>query len=144
MLSNTAKYAIRAVIYVAMNAKDGEKIGIKKISSDLKIPTPFLGKIMQSLAKHKLLSSTKGPHGGFGLGRRAENISLMDIVEVVDGVDGFNECIIGLHTCTEEEKHCPIHSRYAQIRSELKDFFENKNIGVLVEEIRESKETIAI
>lgn len=64
MLSNTCKYAIRSVIYLALNAQDGKKIGIKKISEDLEIPTPFLGKILQSLARQKLLSSTKGPHGG--------------------------------------------------------------------------------
>lgn len=144
MLSNTAKYAIRAVIYVAMNGKEGENLGIKKISADLKIPSPFLGKIMQSLAKHKLLSSTKGPHGGFGLGRKPENISLMDIVEVVDGVDNFNECIVGLESCTSEEKHCPIHSRYSEIRSELKTYFEGQTIAILVQDIKESKEAITI
>jgi Rrf2 family transcriptional regulator, iron-sulfur cluster assembly transcription factor len=144
MLSNTAKYAIRAVIYVAMNGKEGEKLGIKKISADLKIPSPFLGKIMQSLAKHKLLNSTKGPHGGFGLGKKPENISLMDIVEVVDGVDSFNECIVGLESCTVEEKHCPIHSRYAEIRSELKTYFEGQSIATLVKDIKDSNEGITI
>jgi Rrf2 family protein len=144
MLSNTAKYAIRAVIYVAMNGKEGEKLGIKKISADLKIPSPFLGKIMQSLAKHKILCSTKGPHGGFGLCRKAENISLMDIVEVVDGVDNFNECIVGLESCTINDKHCPIHSKYAEIRSELKTYFEGQSIAALVHDIKESKEGITI
>ena len=62
MLSNTSKYAIRAVIYLALFAGKEKKIGIKQISTDLSIPTPFLGKILQTLAKHKLLSSTKGPH----------------------------------------------------------------------------------
>lgn len=144
MLSNTAKYAIRAVIYVAMNNKEGEKIGVKKIATDLRIPMPFLGKILQSLVKHKLLCSAKGPHGGFTLCRRAEKISLMNIVEVVDGLDSFCDCIIGLESCTIEEKHCPIHSRYAELRSQLKEFFENKNIGTIVEEIKNSKAELTI
>jgi DNA-binding IscR family transcriptional regulator len=55
MLSNTCKYAIRALIYLANYAKDNQKIGIKKISEDLKIPSPFLGKILQSLAREKLI-----------------------------------------------------------------------------------------
>ena len=75
MLSNTSRYAIRAVIYLALKSKDESKIGIKTISKDLDIPTPFLGKILQTLAKHKILSSTKGPHGGFGLGRNPYDIS---------------------------------------------------------------------
>jgi Rrf2 family protein len=84
MLSNTCKYAIRSVIYLSINAKENQKIGIKKISEELDIPTPFLGKILQSLARQKLLTSTKGPHGGFGMGKDPSEITLMNIVEIVD------------------------------------------------------------
>ena len=108
MLSNTCKYAIRSVIYLALHAQDGKKIGIKKISEDLEIPTPFLGKILQSLARQKLLSSTKGPHGGFGLGKDPMEISLMNIVEIVDGLDMFENCLIG---------NASLQNRYKQSRS---------------------------
>jgi Rrf2 family protein len=144
MLSNTSKYAIRAVIYLALNGEKDEKIGIKQISKDLQIPTPFLGKILQSLAKHKLLASTKGPHGGFSLGKKAADISLMDIVEVIDGLDSFNMCVLGLQTCTDNESNCPIHERYGAIRQQLKDLFQTENVGVLVEKIKASEKNIAI
>jgi len=139
MFSNTTKYAIRAVIYLALNSKDNAKIGIKQISKELGIPTPFLGKILQSLAKHKLLSSTKGPHGGFGLSKKAHEISIMDIIEVIDGLDNFNMCVLGLPTCTENESHCPIHKNYAGIREQLKTLFQTENIGELVDRIKESE-----
>ena len=90
MLSNTCKYAIRALIYLANYSQDNRKIGIKKISEDLKIPSPFLGKILQSMAREKILASTKGPNGGFALGRDAKDISLYDIVVHVDGEKYFN------------------------------------------------------
>jgi len=90
MLSNTCKYAIRSLIYLANFSADDKKIGIKKISEDLNIPSPFLGKILQSLAREKILKSTKGPHGGFSLGRKPEEISLFDIVVQIDGADYFN------------------------------------------------------
>jgi Rrf2 family protein len=144
MLSNTSRYAIRAVIYLALNAKDDAKIGIKVISKDLEIPTPFLGKILQSLAKHKILSSTKGPHGGFGLGRDPMDISLMEIVEVIDGLDDFNSCVLGLKTCSEEEKHCSIHKNYVSIREQLKELFQTETIGALVEHIKESSVSLAL
>lgn len=144
MLSNTSKYAIRAVIYLALNGHKDDKIGIKQISKDLQIPTPFLGKILQSLAKHKLLASTKGPHGGFSLGKSACDISLMDIVEVIDGLDSFNMCVLGLKTCTESEAYCPIHSNYSGIREQLKNLFQTENIGVLVDKIKASGNQIAI
>lgn len=144
MLSNTSKYAIRAVIYLALNSKDQAKIGIKEISKELGIPTPFLGKILQSLAKHKLLSSTKGPHGGFGLSKDAKEISLMDIVEVIDGLDSFNMCVLGLPSCTDDEAHCPIHKNYSGIREQLKTLFQTENIGELVDRIKASENAIVL
>jgi Rrf2 family protein len=144
MLSNTSKYAIRAVIYLALNGKSDSKIGIKQISKDLEIPTPFLGKILQSLAKHKLLLSTKGPHGGFGLGKSAYDISLMDIVEVIDGVDSFNMCVLGLKSCANNEQNCPVHPKYGTIREQLKDLFLTENIGKLADHIKESNDVVAL
>jgi Rrf2 family protein len=144
MLSNTSKYAIRAVIYLALNCENKTKIGIKQISKELDIPTPFLGKILQSLAKHKILSSTKGPHGGFGFNKPPEQISLMDIVEVIDGLDSFNMCVLGLPSCTENEAHCPIHKNYSGIREQLKHLFQTEHIGELAERIKESQNTIVL
>lgn len=144
MLSNTSKYAIRAVIYIALKSENGSKIGIKQISSELDIPTPFLGKILQSLAKHKLLSSTKGPHGGFGLGKDPYQISLMDIVEVIDGLDDFNSCVLGLRTCTDDNQHCPIHRNYATIREQLKSLFQTENIGALADHIKDKDHSLAL
>lgn len=144
MLSNTSRYAIRAVIYLALNNEANAKIGIKQISQDLAIPTPFLGKILQTLAKHKMLASTKGPHGGFSIEKNAYDISLMDIVEIIDGIDSFNNCILGLRTCTKEENHCPIHQNYATIRENLKDLFQTENIGELANRIRESNSSLVL
>ena len=142
MLSNTCKYAIRAVIYLAMNAEEGKKIGIRKISKSLEIPAPFLGKIMQTLAKHKLLSSTKGPHGGFALNRSADDISLFDIVEIIDGVDLFHECFIGLEICThnpEYKKTCAFHPKYDPLRSKIINLFKQQTIANLADGIGDMK-----
>jgi Rrf2 family protein len=139
MLSNTSKYAVRAVIYLALHAGEEKKIGIKKISEDLKIPSPFLGKILQSLAKHKLLSSTKGPSGGFGLGRPAEEITLYHIVDIIDGNDLFENCLISLNKCSQEEPYCPMHDRYVEIRKELKTLFQQQTIHELAADAKENK-----
>ena len=141
MLSNTSKYAIRAVIYLALNAGEEKKIGIKQISKDLKIPTPFLGKILQTLAKQKLLSSTKGPHGGFGLGKSAEEISLIDIVDIIDGQDIFNECLIRLEDCNSREP-CSMHEKYVEIRKNLMALFQKEKISALVDEIKEGDKKV--
>lgn len=135
MLSNTCKYAIRAVIYLATHKGDEKKIGIKEISNELDIPTPFLGKILQSLAKHKLLSSTKGPHGGFCFARPVDEISLYDIVEIIDGLDLFENCLIGMHPCKSNEDdslRCPVHDQFSEIRSKLFDLFKTETIAKIV------------
>ncbi|MCB8995491.1 MAG: Rrf2 family transcriptional regulator [Bacteroidales bacterium] len=139
MLSSTCKYAIRAVLYLSVNSEDGKKIGIKQISKELSIPTPFLGKILQSLAKHKLLSSTKGPNGGFSLGKKPDEIHLMDIVEIIDGMDSFNNCVVGVKFCSEQENPCALHSRYAALREEIKGIFEKETIAELSVDIIEGK-----
>ncbi len=144
ILSNTCKYGLRAVIYLAINAKDGKKIGIKKISNDLEIPTPFLGKILQSLAKRKILSSTKGPNGGFGIGKDPAEISMLDIVEIIDGRDVFDTCVISLKSCSSEEHKnspCPIHKKFSSIRKNLITLFENETIEDLACEIKDNKLT---
>ncbi len=143
MLSNTCKYAIRAVIYLAVNKNEG-KVGIKKISSDLDIPSPFLGKILQSLVKHRILSSTKGPNGGFGLGKDPEDIVLMDIVEIIDGVDNFEKCAIGVKYCSEQENHCAVHKQYSILREEMKSMFNYSKISELAEEIQNNKTSLFI
>ncbi len=136
MLSNTCKYGIRAVIYLALENSD-KKIGIKQIAEDLDIPSPFLSKILQMLAKNKILTSTKGPHGGFGLGKSADKIKLIDIVKVIDGMDFFETCLIGMKSCTDPESSikCPIHNQYDTIRQETRMLFENTTILKLAESI---------
>lgn len=141
MLSNTSKYAIRAVIYLALYAGEEKKIGIKQISKELDIPTPFLGKILQTLAKQKLLSSTKGPHGGFGLGKPAEEIALIEIVDIIDGQDLFKKCLIRMEDCNEKEP-CSAHKKYGEIRKNLITLFQKEKISDFVDEIKEGKSRI--
>ena len=145
MLSNSSKYAIRAIIYLALNDEQN-KIGIKQIASNLDIPSPFLGKILQSLVKHKLLESSKGPNGGFCLGKKADEIRLIDIVQIIDGLDFFESCLIGLKSCSEltVNTHCPTHDKYGPIREKIKELFEQETIGELAEKIKGNKDFIRI
>ena len=147
MLSNTCKYAIRALIYLGKYSEEGTRIGIKKISSDLSIPTPFLGKILQNLVKQKILVSTKGPNGGFGLGKNTEEISLYDIVKIVDGEDFFKNCLIGLQPCAthaENGKPCPVHMRFGPIREQLHKFYQETTIAGILGDMSGVEELILL
>jgi Rrf2 family protein len=147
MISNTCKYGVRAVIYIAINASGEQKIGIKKISEDLGMPGPFLGKIMQLLAKHKILHSIKGPNGGFSLAKPADEISLYDIVNIIDGTDVFNECLIGVKICNNNPNHeelCPFHEKSHKVRNELKTLFKNQSVGEFAKGIKSVDEILKI
>ncbi len=147
MISNTCKYAIRAVIYLAVKSKKDEKIGIKKISEELDLPGPFLGKIMQTLAKNKILHSIKGPHGGFSLALNPHKISLYDIVETIDGTDVFNECLIGVKICENNPAHeelCPFYERSHEVRRQLIKVFREQTIGDFADGINKSDVDLSI
>jgi Rrf2 family transcriptional regulator, iron-sulfur cluster assembly transcription factor len=135
MLSNSCRYGIRSVIYLASQPVSGGKIGIKKISKDLNLPTPFLAKILQQLAKQKILNSSKGPHGGFSLLKDPRSITLLDIVNTIDGNDTFTNCIMHNGSCEGVEKNkvrCALHEDYEKSRKELIKLFSNMTIYELV------------
>lgn len=142
MLSNSCRYGIRAVIYLASRYPEKVNIGIKEISADLQLPMPFLAKILQLLAKHKVLNSIKGPNGGFSLMKKPESITLLDIVKIIDGEALFRNCIIHDGTCAEVKKNrkaCPVHNDYSGIRAGLIRLFKNKTIADLAKTAKESE-----
>jgi len=138
MLSNTCKYALRALIYLGKFSEDDKRIGIKKISEDLGLSSPFLGKILQNLVKQKLLVSTKGPNGGFSLSRPASDISLWDIVIKVDGEEFFTNCLISLEPCKTHDPSkplCPVHAQYDKLRKEICNFYKETSLEIISQDI---------
>ena len=131
------------MIYLELFSNPEQKKGIKKIAEDLDIPSPFLGKIMQVLVKHKLLASTKGPHGGFYLGRPAIDIPIMEIIRIIDGKDVFNDCVIRTEAC-DPDRPCSMHHKLAISRGEIARIFSTETIADLVAEFREGREQIKI
>ncbi len=135
MLSNSCRYGIRAVVYIASRQQGNNKTGIKQIAKDLDLPTPFLAKILQQLAKQKILKSLKGPHGGFSLLKDQKRITLLDLVRTIDGDAIFTNCIIHGEVCPREDKHaehCVLHDEYVILRQDLTALFESITVYDLV------------
>lgn len=144
MFSSSSKYAIRAVLYLAMlTKKNGSKnkilkVGIKKLSEDLKIPTFFLGKIMQTLAKNKILKSHKGPNGGFSFNKDPNEISLYEIVKIFDGEEIFNTCILGLSLCNQKnfnKEDCPFAYELDLCVDRINKYLQNTYVGLAAESL---------
>jgi Rrf2 family transcriptional regulator, iron-sulfur cluster assembly transcription factor len=110
MFSKSCKYAIRAVLYLAIHASPEHKLGVKEIAEALGVPRPFLAKILQQLSRHNLISSVKGPSGGFYLSEENRHAPLRSVVESIDGPDVFTSCILGLPVCSSKHP-CPLHTQ---------------------------------
>jgi Rrf2 family protein len=147
MLSNTCKYALRALIYLGKYSEKDSRIGIKKISEDLQLSSPFLGKILQNLVKQKLLVSTKGPNGGFSLAKEPENITLWDIVTKVDGEEFFTNCLITLEPCQTHDPTkplCPVHSQYTKLRNDISSFYKDTTLEIISIDIDKFEEFVKL
>lgn len=135
MLSNACKYAIRSILYLAMHVEEKEKIGVKKIAEALETPQPFLAKLLQQLTKSGLVSSSKGPHGGFFLNEKNLKNSIWDVVKCIDGTSKFEQCFLGLSTCGDENP-CPVHFTVAPFKKKILSDFRDKSIEEFVNEIK--------
>jgi Rrf2 family transcriptional regulator, iron-sulfur cluster assembly transcription factor len=143
MLSHTSKYAIRALIYLELFSSPEKKQGIREIAEKLNIPSPFLGKILQVLVRQQLLGSSKGPNGGFYLQKPAIDITIMEVIEMIDGKGTFDSCVIRTTQC-DSENPCSIHHKVGPLMQSLKMLYSTETIADLVSEFKEGKERIRI
>lgn len=118
MFTKACEYGIRALIYITAASKNDSKMSIKDICGKIGAPEHFTAKILQDLSRKGLVSSLKGPNGGFFMEEEQRKISLMKIVEAIDGNALFTGCGLGLKECSEAQP-CPIHDRFKSIRDSL-------------------------
>lgn len=142
MFSKTAEYALRATIFIAQKGSLENKLGIDEIAKAIDSPQSFTAKILQMLTKNnRVVSSLRGPNGGFYLTEQAKKLPARAILEAVFEEGVLNKCVLGLKQCSEQ-KPCPMHSEYKSIRKKLNNLFEKKTIQYLANET--SKENIFI
>jgi len=135
MLSATCKYGIRAVIFIASKSDQKINTGLKEITEKLNIPQPYLAKILQILARKKILHSSKGPHGGFYLMIPASKLTLMDVIDAIDGRNFFDSCYVTGERCNFDKPDnglCVLHNDLRQEKVRLEKFFSSKTIESLV------------
>ncbi|KXK39546.1 MAG: Rrf2 family transcriptional regulator [Saprospiraceae bacterium] len=127
MLSQTCKTAIKAVIYLSIRSEAGKKTSIKEISEKINASEHTIGKTLQTLVRHKIINSVKGPNGGFYLQDEQQNQALSNIVETIEGKEVFKECGLGLSMCSESHP-CPIHFDYKVARDLIEKIFREKKV----------------
>ncbi|MBK6263998.1 Rrf2 family transcriptional regulator [Marivirga sp. S37H4] len=139
MFSKTCEYAIRSTIYISNQSKEGKNVGLNDIAESIASPVAFTAKILQKLVKDNIISSIKGPHGGFSVSpEQQKKVYLVDVVRCIDGEQTFNGCGLGLSECSEATP-CPIHFEFKEVRTRLKSMLENTNITDLIEKLEKGE-----
>ncbi len=97
-ISRKIDYGLRAMIYLASLAS-GSVVPFREIARQMEVPEDFLAKILKTLVDQGLVKSSRGPHGGYSLGRSAAEISFLDVIEAVEGPVALNVCLDGDDSC---------------------------------------------
>lgn len=134
MFSKACEYAIRAVLYIANKSKDGARLSIRDIAREIASPEPFTAKILQALVRNGIVSSIKGPNGGFFLKPNAKPVSLHAIVMAVDGEEVLHSCALGLKEC-DDKFPCPIHKDVKAYKTRFREILHEKTVQDLAADL---------
>lgn len=141
LISRTGQYAIQALVYLGLRGA-GTVVSVLDLARGLDVPATYLAKVMQALTHHGLLDSMRGRSGGFRLRIAADQISLMQVLAMVEGDKLQHECLLGLKQCGDDTA-CPMHTEWKPIKAEILEALESQNIATLATAVSQGKYRLA-
>ena len=133
MISQAAEYALRAAVCLAW--EPGAALTTHQIAERAGVPAGYLAKVLQVMARARVVGSQRGANGGFLLRRRPEDVSLMEIVEAVDGRRRVRVCPLGEGTHGNVSL-CPLHRRLDELAATAEGTLRGITLGEVVAEGR--------
>ena len=134
IFSSATEYAIRGVSELAARNAQGPVL-LDELVAGTGLPRDFVAKIFQKLVRAGVLRSAKGRNGGFALARPQHEITLMDIVEAVEGPQPLDACVVWLERCNDNMP-CAQHDLYKPIRQRLKDYLRTTTLADMAASLR--------
>ncbi|HUN65164.1 MAG TPA: Rrf2 family transcriptional regulator [Bacteroidota bacterium] len=128
-LTMTGEYAIRAILSLAADP-DGKAQQISDIARNWEIPENLLRKIIPQLSRAGLIHTRRGTNGGIRLAIPADVLTLLDVIEAVEGKLSLNRCLIHSDFC-HRERSCPVHGVWCEAQSALKQILRQKTFAEL-------------
>jgi len=116
-LTRAADYAVRVMIYLAMLAP-GERASLPSVVEATGAPESFLSKVLQGLTRAHMITSRRGPAGGFEISAMGRLTSMRDVVEAIDGPISLNVCVSQKRSCPRKD-WCPAHPVWAKAQESL-------------------------
>lgn len=128
-ITRQADYAVRAVMHLARNNE--MRTATSVIAEEQKIPPSFLAKIISQLSIAGLLHTSRGARGGVTLARDAKEITLLEVIEAIDGPIQLNECVGEGGTCNFDI-NCPLRPVWCDAQDQLVTRLRNSNFADLI------------
>jgi len=135
MISQTAEYALRAMVYLADHTT--ETVTAEAIAEGTKVPVGYLAKIMQGMTKAGLVSSQRGLYGGFKLLKTGKELTVYDIVQAVDPITRITTCPLGLEG--HGSNLCPLHRGIDNATGAMEMAFRKMTIDQLLNQPKTSR-----
>ncbi len=132
-ITREVDYAVRCILF--LSGEPDEVRGASTIAKEMDIPAPFVSKILQKLSKKGLVIPIRGVKGGFRLARRPQDISLLEVVEAINGTIPVNICVIDSKSCNRI-KRCSVHPVWVRIQNLIRKELGSVNFKKLSSDLR--------
>ncbi len=131
ILRRNTDYALRLMVSLAKHGPDGS-VSTRALAEEQDVPYQLACKLMQQLHGAKLVESCMGVRGGFRLGREPGRISLLDVVEVVQGRLSLNRCLLN-KACCPRQASCPVRARMGELQAQMDEYLGGVTLADLIQ-----------
>ena len=141
-LSRGAEYSIRGILYLSIKYAEEKVLVIEEISQASQVPVPYMAKLFQTLARKGFVKSFKGQKGGFILSKSPKEISMLDVIEAMEGPVYLNVCLINEGYCSRDLT-CSVHDVWTEAQRRLFDYLKVCDFEQLAINARKKQEVFA-
>lgn len=139
VIRRNTDYALRLVTLLARRQGEEQKVSSRVLAEEAQVPYTLTCKLLQKLQKKGIVKSVMGPKGGFLLAQPPEQVSFLEVVELVQGPIRMNRCLLGDHVCPLKQG-CPLHGQMAGLQKEVREHLGATTFADVIKETETQKE----
>lgn len=117
LYTKTCEYALRALVYLSLREDNGY-VQASQVGKDADVPGPYVSKIFQKLVRGGILKARRGVNGGVAYAKPPAEVSLYDVMELIDETTPLVGCVMGLDRC-DKDNACPLHDIWSLSKEKM-------------------------